>query len=191
MRQVGSLLRVIGGLSVRYVSTRGSRARARLHRRRCWPVWPPTAACTCPPSGPRCRPVPPGADVRRARRRSRSQPFVGDDIAARHRAAAVPRGLRHVPPPGGRAARADRRRRTSCEELFHGPTLAFKDVALQLVGRLFDHVLARTRAAGHHRRRHQRRHRLGGHRRREGAAPTSTSSSSTRTAAPATCSASR
>jgi threonine synthase len=29
-------------------------------------------------------------------------------------------------------------------ELFHGPTLAFKDVALQLVGRLYDHVLARS-----------------------------------------------
>ena len=33
-------------------------------------------------------------------------------------------------------------------ELFHGPTLAFKDVAMQLLGRLMDHVLARrdTRA---------------------------------------------
>ncbi len=31
-------------------------------------------------------------------------------------------------------------------ELFHGPTLAFKDFALQLLGRLFEHVLARRDA---------------------------------------------
>jgi threonine synthase len=33
--------------------------------------------------------------------------------------------------------------RTFALELFHGPTLAFKDVAMQLLGRLFDHALAK------------------------------------------------
>ena len=28
-------------------------------------------------------------------------------------------------------------------ELFHGPTLAFKDYPMQLIGRLFDHILTR------------------------------------------------
>jgi threonine synthase len=33
-------------------------------------------------------------------------------------------------------------------ELFHGPTLAFKDIALQLLGRLLDHVLTRRGERG-------------------------------------------
>ncbi len=37
-------------------------------------------------------------------------------------------------------------RRNWLLELFHGPTLAFKDVALQLVGRLFDDALTRRKA---------------------------------------------
>ena len=32
------------------------------------------------------------------------------------------------------------------QELFHGPTLAFKDMAMQLLGRLFEHVLAEQNA---------------------------------------------
>ena len=59
-------------------------------------------------------------------------------------------------------------------ELFHGPTLAFKDVAMQLLGRLMDHVLDRAQRARHHRRRHLGRHRRRRRSRRSGAATAST-----------------
>ena len=69
------------------------------------------------------------------------RPFVGDDLDAAdldalcHRAYASFRHAAVVP-----LVQIDHRQWLA--ELFHGPTLAFKDVALQLVGLLFDHVLA-------------------------------------------------
>ncbi len=67
-------------------------------------------------------------------------PFVGDDIApddlARMCADAYGT-FRH--PAVVPLVQIDHRQWVA--ELFHGPTLSFKDVALQLVGRLFDHVL--------------------------------------------------
>jgi threonine synthase len=70
--------------------------------------------------------------------------FAGDDFSAgelRPLAAAAYSGFRHaaVTP----LVQLDER--LWLLELFHGPTLAFKDLALQLVGRLFDAVLARRR----------------------------------------------
>ena len=44
--------------------------------------------------------------------------------------------------------------------LSNGPTLAFKDIAMQLLGDLFEHVLARARRDAQHPRRDLRRHRL-------------------------------
>ncbi len=67
-------------------------------------------------------------------------PFLGDRIEPDDFAAMV-----HETYAGfGHAAVAPLKQldsRTWLLELFHGPTLAFKDMALQLLGRLYDHVL--------------------------------------------------
>lgn len=33
----------------------------------------------------------------------------------------------------------------SCVELFHGPTLAFKDIAMQVLGNMYDHLLGKSK----------------------------------------------
>jgi threonine synthase len=68
------------------------------------------------------------------------KPFVGGSIAD----ADLKRILAETYAGFGHAAVAPLKQldgRTWLMELFHGPTLAFKDYALQLLGRLFDHVL--------------------------------------------------
>ncbi len=70
------------------------------------------------------------------------KPFVGDCIAD----ADLKRILDETYAGFGHKAVAPLKQldqRTWLLELFHGPTLAFKDYALQLLGRLFDHVLAK------------------------------------------------
>ncbi len=70
------------------------------------------------------------------------QPFLGGKIAAGDFA----RLVREAYAGFGHHAIAPLRQidgRVWLMELFHGPTLAFKDVALQLLGRLYDHVLSK------------------------------------------------
>ena len=61
-------------------------------------------------------------------------------------------------------------------ELFHGPTLAFKDLAMQLLSRLMDHVAGPARREGDDHRRHLGRHRRRGDRGVSRTATMSTSS---------------
>ncbi len=52
----------------------------------------------------------------------------------------IDEALCQLPPSGGDAA-VQLSPSEWVLELFHGPTLAFKDCAMQLLGRLMDHVL--------------------------------------------------
>ena len=69
------------------------------------------------------------------------QPFVGDDIAAGDLTAMCTDAYRTFEHPAV-APLIQIGEDHFVQELFHGPTLAFKDIALQLVGRLFEYVLA-------------------------------------------------
>jgi threonine synthase len=69
-------------------------------------------------------------------------PFCGDAVAPgdlRRMAGEAYAGFGH--PAVAPLVQLDHR--TFALELFHGPTLAFKDMAMLLLGRLFDHVLAK------------------------------------------------
>ena len=103
-----------------------------------------------------------GPALRRRRRRGDVALRRGLDRSSRLRARSSPRPT----PPSTTPTCAPWSRSTGLHllELFHGPTLAFKDVALQLVGRLFDHELTARGEPGHDRGGHLGRHRLGRHR---------------------------
>ncbi|MCC6008710.1 MAG: threonine synthase [Rhodobacteraceae bacterium] len=73
------------------------------------------------------------------------RPFIGDAFTDDAFRACLSRAYASF----GHVARCPLRQmadNTFLLELFHGPTLAFKDVAMQLIGQMFEHVLARRGA---------------------------------------------
>lgn len=71
-------------------------------------------------------------------------PFVGDDIAAADLKRMVEEAYATFPHPAV-APLVQIGPSHFVLELFHGPTLAFKDVAMQLIARLMDHVLGQRK----------------------------------------------
>ena len=72
-------------------------------------------------------------------------PFLGDSIS-REEFAGLVRNAYSRFAHGAVTPLIQLDQKTWLLELFHGPTLAFKDVALQLLGQLFDHILAKRGA---------------------------------------------
>ena len=176
VRHVGGLLRVIGELSdVRYVSTRGRAPElgfadvllaglatdGGLYVPAEWPLLPTPAELDA--AGGYADDGPPGHHpVRRRRHRARRP---GPDVR---------RGLRHVPPPGRRAARADR------PPAVAGRAVPRTDAGVQGRRPAARRAAVRPRARRppgprHDRRGDERRHRVGGDRGRARLRATSTS----------------
>ena len=109
------------------------------------------------------------------------RPFIGECFAAEELRAIIARAYAGF----GHAARAPLVQLGPNHfllELFHGPTLAFKDFAMQLIGQLFQAALARRGERVTIVGATSRRHRLGRDRGVPRASTMSTSSSSTRMA---------
>jgi threonine synthase len=83
------------------------------------------------------------------------RPFIGDTFTDAEFADLIARAYAGF----GHAARAPLKQLQPNHfllELFHGPTLAFKDFAMQLIGQMFRGGAGAPGRAGDHRRRHQR-----------------------------------
>jgi threonine synthase len=96
-----------------------------------------------PAKWPELPPIEPGAGYA-ASAAAVMAPYVGDEVA-RATLEEICANAYAVPDPFGHPAVCPLVQLGPDDwllELFHGPTLSFKDLALQVVGRLFDHVLA-------------------------------------------------
>jgi threonine synthase len=149
-------------LNVKYLSTRGHADRKRF----CDILLEglaPDGGCTCPSTTRRSttpRSLAPGHEQGYAELAFEILSLYIDDIPP-PTCGPVPR-----PTPPRSSARRDRAaapagRRPVLEGLSNGPTLAFKDMAMQLLGNLFEYELAAA-ARAQHPGRHQRRHRQRG-----------------------------
>jgi threonine synthase len=131
-----------------YLSTRGDPA-ASISAKSCSKAWRPTAACTCPSlsAGRRGHAAALARDLRQQRLRRAG--LRGPVALHRRHPAADLRAIcdkTYTPRPFGTREIVPLRQLEDglyLEALSNGPTLAFKDMAMQLLGNLFEYELGR------------------------------------------------